>query len=427
VTYPGGAADPSRTTVSLNGDVVVANRCLQDCPGNGKASALKIAGDVSGCVDRNKNGKIDTAAGSTPIPWPAGQKDSPDECALWLTDLSDGGTQTLPRAAGFDSGISEIGTHVYIGLFNKQEVVRINASTGAIMKRISVAPAHPYGIVLDKNGAVWVQGAAELVRIDVKDSDKVKNFGNSPCPYGIAADARGNIYTSGSTCVARLDPATGKFDTVQVPGSTFLRGIALDQKNIAWTSDTQKGMFRIDATGAAMAVNGTVAVAGGALGAAIDFDGNPWLISQSNSKAYKVNPANLTTQEVSVGTRPYTYSDMTGFQLRNAGAPAGVFRRTFPGCGEQTRWFDLNYEVMAPPGTEVTVRVRFAASAADLQNAAWTQVAKVPSDKPPVRLSVPAGTRPDFLQVEIGMKAADPKITPILSALSVGYSCNILG
>ena len=57
VTYPGGYADPSRTTVGLGGDAVVANRASND--GN-KASATKIAGDKTTCVDRNGNGKIDT-------------------------------------------------------------------------------------------------------------------------------------------------------------------------------------------------------------------------------------------------------------------------------------------------------------------------------------------------------------------------------
>ena len=426
MTYPGGSADPSRTTVSRDGDVVVANRCASNCPSPNRASALKIAGDVSGCVDRNKNGKIDTGAGAAVIPWPAGQKDSPDECVLWLTDLSDGGNQTLPRAAGFDLGTGELGTNVYIGLFNKQEVVRINPATGAIVKRIDVKPAHPYGIVVDQDNTVWVQGASELMRVDVKGGDAVKNFGSSPCAYGITADNKGNIYTAGSTCVARLNPATGMFQTVQVPGATFLRGIALDQKNTAWTSDTSNGMYKIDAAGANMAVQGSVMVSGGGIGAAIDFDNNPWIISQTTATAYKVNPANLTATPVKVGNGPYTYSDMTGYQLRNV-APTGVYRRTFPGCGEQTRWFDLNYEIQAPTGSEVTVRVRFAATQAALAMAPWVQVAKVPSDKPPVRLAVPAGARPDFLQVEISMKSADAKITPILSALSVGYSCNILG
>ncbi|HNN54483.1 MAG TPA: hypothetical protein PKO07_25860, partial [Pseudomonadota bacterium] len=92
-TYRGCNGDPSRSTVSLQGDVVVANRAAYygiNAPA--RASAVKIAGDKSRCVDRNGNGKIDTFEGAGKIPaqfiWQATQQDSPDECVLWLTDLS---------------------------------------------------------------------------------------------------------------------------------------------------------------------------------------------------------------------------------------------------------------------------------------------------------------------------------------------------
>ncbi|MCS6913843.1 MAG: hypothetical protein RMK29_01670 [Myxococcales bacterium] len=428
VTAPGGGADPSRTTVSLTGDVVVANRALLSR--SNKASATKIAGDRSGCIDRNGNGRIDTSEGSGPgaaIPWPAGQMHSPDECVLWYTEL---GAGSVPRAAGFDAGVGELETHVYIGLWATREVVRLRGKDGAIVKRINVAPAQPYGLVLDLDGAVWVQGTGTLVKIDVKAGDQVKVLGSIPCPYGIAADSRGFIYTAGATCVSRYNPATGRWDQVDVPGATFLRGLALDQKHQVWVADTQVGMFHIDAMGANMVVKRSIPIgqadgSGNNVGAAIDFDGNPWVISYSESKAYKINPANYTTQAVEVGTTPYTYSDMTGFQLRNAGAPAGFFRRTFEGCGPHTRWFDLDWQIMAPPGTEVTVRVRFAKSPAELMNAMWVQVARVPPDQGPVRLQVPQGASPDYMQVEISMKSADPKLTPILSSLSASYSCNL--
>ncbi|MDQ1347715.1 MAG: hypothetical protein QG573_1088, partial [Acidobacteriota bacterium] len=48
---------PSRTAVDFNFDVWVANRSVH----GGQPSATKIANDPKDCIDRNKNGKIDTS------------------------------------------------------------------------------------------------------------------------------------------------------------------------------------------------------------------------------------------------------------------------------------------------------------------------------------------------------------------------------
>jgi hypothetical protein len=431
-TFTGGGADPSRTTVGLSGDVVVANRSIPD---PARASAVRIAGDRSGCVDRNGNGKIDTSENTVagqaakPMPWPAGMENNPpDECILWLTKLTPG---SLPRAAGYNAGVAENDTVVYIGLYNTKQVVRLDARSGTIQKTINVAPAMPYGLVLDKNGDVWVRGAEgslAVIRVGMGDQVKVYNGAKAPpCPYGIAADASGKIYTAGSTCISRFDPATETWETLDLAGqgATFTRGLAVDNKNGVWVADTSTGMFHIDASGPKMIYKGkTATLSSNNVGAAVDFDNTPWVISQANSMAYKVNPTNYSTQQVKVGSGPYTYSDMTGYQLRNAGAPAGIWRHTFLGCTgtAQTRWVNLDWKLEAPTGSQVVIRVRSARDKAGLMAAPWTEVSKVPSDKPPVSLNIPS-VNGSILQVEFGMKSADAKITPILSGVSAGYNC----
>ena len=59
-----------------------------------------------------------------------------------------------------------------------------------------------------------------------------------------------------------------------------------------------------------------------AKGISIDFEGNVWAVSYT-ADAYRVNP---TTGQIDTFTGlvgPYTYSDMTGFALSQAGGPAG--------------------------------------------------------------------------------------------------------
>jgi hypothetical protein len=431
-TYPGGGADPSRTTVGLQGDVVVANRAST---GGNKASAVRIAGDRASCIDRNGNGVIDTSDNSMPgqaataIPWPTDKpNDPPDECILWMTPLT---PNSYPRAAGYNAGFAEGDTYIYIGLYSNRQVVRLDQRTGKILKTIDVSPAMPYGLVIDKNADVWVRGAeGSLARIQVSKADAVEIFSGSlapPCPYGIAADARGYIYTAGSTCVSRLDPVARTWEKLDLRsyGSSFTRGLALDSKNQLWVADTSAGMFHVDASGPVMVYKGKTAnLSSNNVGAAIDYDNRPWIISQTNSMAYKVDPTDYSTQSIRVGTGPYTYSDMTGYQLRNAAAPTGVWRYTVQGCGgsNRTKWINLDWQAVVGNGTEVVIKLRSGYTKEEVAAAKWTQVAKVPSDMTPVSLEIPAASGP-MLQVEFSMRAASVELTPILSGVTFSYDC----
>lgn len=431
-TYPGGGADPSRTTVGLQGDVVVANRAGS---GGNKASAVRIAGDRASCIDRNLNGVIDTSENAvpgqaaTPIPWPADKpNDPPDECILWMTPLA---ANSYPRAAGYNAGFAEGDTVIYVGLYSAKQLVRLDQRTGKILKTIDVSPAMPYGLVLDKNGDVWIRGAdGSLAWVQVGKGDAVQIYNGAlapPCGYGIAADAKGNIYTAGSTCVSRFDPVAKTWEKLDLrsQGASFMRGLAVDSKNQVWVADTSSGMFHIDASGPAMVFKGkTATLSSNNVGAAIDFDNRPWIISQTNGSAYKIDPADYSTQMIKVGMGPYTYSDMTGYQLRNAAAPTGVWRYTAQGCGgsHRTKWVSLDFTAQVGMGTEIVIKLRSGYNKAEVDAASWVQVAKIPSDAGPLSLEIPAAKGP-LLQVEFAMRAASTELTPVLSSVTFGYDC----
>ncbi|MFO0580163.1 MAG: hypothetical protein U1A78_39835 [Polyangia bacterium] len=457
-TAPGAAADPSRTTVSLNGDVVVANRAWNSYGSQAsRASAVMIAGDKSGCIDRNGNGKIDTFEGEGALPaafqWPANQKDSPDECVLWLTPLNtnpDGTPRntdpgTRPRAAGFDGEIGpdgQLSRYVYIGLYDTKEVVRLDAKTGAVVKRISVAPAEPYGLVIDKQSNVWVAGrgtANYLAKIATKSNDAVRVYGAnndgklSPCDnYGITADARGLIYiapVSGSA-LCRFNPTTESWETLTATGVPALRGVAVDQNNQLWAAGhDSSNMLHVDVSANPPAAGGMTTMvkkeivalpgAGTVAGAAIDFDNNVWGVSYTGG-AFKIEPASANKLTMmNPGAATYTYSDMTGYQLRNA-SRNGTFRHIFTGCGEGTKWTTLTYQASSPPGTKFSIRYRAAVSIADLAAAPWTTA----SATSPQAIMLPAGTKQNYLQVEVNMSTVDANVSPVLSGLSAAFQCN---
>jgi cysteine-rich repeat protein len=412
-TAPGCKSDPSRTTVGLSGDAVVANRAT-----SGTASAVRIATDEVNCIDRNGNGVIDTWKGAGPVPpqfqWQAGQPFSPDECVLWWTDLSPYGG--LVRAAGFDAEIGqkgELSTYVYLGIYTTGKLLRLDANTGAVVKDIQV-PGYPYGLVVDKDGNVWIQGGV-LIKVDVKNGDAVSQH-PVQCMYGITADQQGRIYTSGYSeqCVRRYDPKTGENVVVNIGVNGG--GVAIDQNGHLWTG--QPTGVRIDTN--TMQILGT-AQAGGH-GWAIDSDGRPWSIPLAGSyTAYRHDPNSGVPYSYEVaqpGQGTYTYSDMTGFQLVNAASKGGIFRKTFQGCSPDTLFESLDLKLLAPPNTSTTVSIRVAPSVAELPNAAWKKVASLPPDAMPIPLNVSGGA----LQVEVAMKSKDLNASPILSSITLTQS-----
>ncbi|MSP59621.1 MAG: hypothetical protein EXR72_04625 [Myxococcales bacterium] len=406
-TGPGGSPDPSRTTVGLSGDVVVANRFGH--------SATKIAADSGRCMDKNGDGKIDTSTGSGDVkPW--GQ----DECVLWNTPFPNG---SIARAAAYDAEVGMDGddsSTVWIGLYALQQMRQLDSKTGKELATVDVSPIHPYGAAIDKDGNVWVWGGG-VVKIDKQH--KVTKIPNPPCAYGIACDPQGRVWVSGQGCVARWTPAQNKWDSINIGG--FNRGLAVDAKGSVWVADTNFGVHQID-TNTLQSKKNIGLGSSNFVGMAIDFDGMVWTVSQGSSKATKIDPANYQTTPISVGNGPYTYSDMTGFQLRNAAAPFGKYRHVFQGCAKDAKFLSLSWKAMLPPGTTVVVKGRVGANAAALAAAPWVLLATSPPDVGPVNLEQVFGNKMNIgalFETEVTLKSLSPDSTPILQSLTLVMSC----
>ncbi len=404
---PGDAPDPSRTTVGLSGDVVVADRY-----GDG---ATKIAADPARCVDKNGNGRIDTSSGPTDVkPW------GEDECVLWHVDFPKG---AIARAAAFDAQVGPDGddsSTVWIGLYGLMQVRQLDSRTGQELANLDVAPTRPYGAAIDRDGNVWVRGG-ELVRIDPKHH--VTHIPEQ-CGYGIGVDAAGNVWTAGNGCVGRYAPKQDHWDTAPLGGGGWLRGLAVDGHGSVWVADTDFGVHQVDA--ATLKVKRDIALPFAAtIGMAVDFDGRIWAISQGSSKATRIDPSSYATQSIDTGDGPYTYSDMTGYQLRNAAAPFGKWRHVFAGCSKSAQFASLGWMATLPPGTGIIVKGRAAADESSLKSAAWVLLATAPHDAPPVDLAQKLGAAATnaLFEVEFTLMAVSPDVSPTLQSVSLGMSC----
>ncbi len=403
-----GSPDPSRTTIGLNGDAVVVNR--------GGASATKIATNPLDC--KGPGGGTSTGPGDVRA-W------GDDKCVLWNTPFPAG---SLGRAAAFDAekGVDgELSTNVWVGLWTASEMKQLDSKTGAIKATVNVAPIKPYGAAVDKDHHVWVWGGG-VGFIDAKTL-KWTQIANPPCAYGIAVDAKGRVWTSGGGCVARYTPGPaivdGKWESMSVGSSN--RGLALDGKGSVWVADTNFGVHQVGEDSLAAIKN--IPLGGGlnVVGMAIDFDTMVWAIDMNGSKANKIDPKTYTVGSVAVDSGPYTYSDMTGFQLRNAAAPFGKYRQTFKGCGEGTMWKTLGFSAKTGPMTSITVRVRTGKDLTELGAAAWKIAAKLPPDTAPIDLGKVLGdeAKKNYIQVEFVLESESATTTPILSSISVNSYC----
>ncbi|HUT77751.1 MAG TPA: hypothetical protein VM285_08705, partial [Polyangia bacterium] len=203
-------------------------------------------------------------------------------------------------------------------------VFKIDGDSGDILESIDVPLGCAYGGAMDGSGGFWIYDSSgqSIYRIDTE----ILHFDNHsvPCGYGISVDSQGRVWTGGwgsgeYSCVNRYDPITDENVYVNVPGASFLRGIAVGMGASAgyvWAADTGGSLVKIDKE--TVQVAGMFTIGGmDMIGVAIDFEGNVWTVAQISNSAYKFDPDAETYQAVPIGTNPYTYSDMTGAQLKN--------------------------------------------------------------------------------------------------------------
>ncbi len=438
LTGPHGTSnDPSRTSVNNYSDVYVGNRSGM--------SVTKIANGAN-CRDRSGDGIINTSTGANDVK-PFGQ----DDCVLWNTPLTDGG---IIRAIAAQDGSD--GPVVWVGGWNGV-IWKLDGETGQILVR-TTAPHAPYGFALDKAGNLWIATYpnSRLARLDTNrctDSQScnaepvcddtgdtcVKQIINLPAgAYGITVDFKQRVWLGGN--LMRYDPAAppGQRIVLVNPGA-FIHGIAADDKGWIYGAGYNQGMYRVEADNP----NNWAIVAGTAQqsvkGIAVDLDGKAWGINYGHNNALVVQPgAGLNDGQV-IHTQagfvsPYTYSDMTGSQLRFATNRRGIFVRTFEGCAPAhfvyNEWEELHFTSDVPAGATITMRVRVANARDQLAQAEWIDVAELPSTASPVNLKAilePLNLhRSQFIQVESQLNAlseGDVVAVPVLKSLSVRSEC----
>jgi hypothetical protein len=320
------AGDPSRTSVNTHGDMVVTNRD----PSSGPSSVTKFAGDIKDCIDRNQNGYIETSFGPSDVkPW------GEDECMLWNTPLGGGGAIGARATAwdGAESPETGVGGHVFIGAMMNKTIYKLDGETGAILDQAVTAIGH-YGGAVDGKGNFWTVAMGCTIGLCQIERTSLANLNDHEthsvqCGYGISIDAKGRVWTAGQNmmggggCVARFDPATNEGVHVITAAADFNRGVAVGAQLSAgyiWAASTNGDLIQVDPEAMTVVKRQHVG-SSDMVGVAIDHEGYVWTVSQGSNSAQKVHPESWDVTTVPIGSGPYTYSDMTGMQLRGVLPP----------------------------------------------------------------------------------------------------------
>jgi len=366
-TSPTGAGMPSRTSVAASGDVAVANRggvgaaafgggcfsgfepacSMMAAPGGGTETGVtKIWSNVDNCVDANGNGTIETSSGGNDIlAW------GTDECVAWHTVIPHWSNRPLAWAPpqGPDATLEMVWTAGATTCTNtgcQWTVYRLHGNTGAIEDTVEFSNAGgmpfvgpgvitnygPYGGASDAAGNFWgfVGNTTHLFYVDAMSLQTA----TWPIPrangYGLTIDSVGRIHLCGNAGMSRFDPGTATWtENASVGGTTTAyNGCMTDGKGTLWVGGGvdfgASGLHAFDTE--TLQLNGSYDV-GAVKGVSIDIDGFVWgvggagstMAAQTATQAFKLDPASGQAETFNGLVGAYSYSDMTGFGLAQAG------------------------------------------------------------------------------------------------------------
>ena len=313
LTRTDSVGSPSRTSVNLNGNMAVANR-------NGGITAFWANPDDCDPMTNGVAGLQTSSGGGDVLPW--GQ----DDCLRWSTPINATSNRPAAWAPGqwSDSECRYVNNKFWTAARGGDDpgtrVMLLDGETGVIEQTIPIPEftSITYGGAVDGDGNFWghQSGGSQLFFVD-RETFQYQIYAGPGDSYGIAVDDNGFPWT----CyfgVHRLNPATGVWDHNNTINSSY-GGCMSDGNGTMWLSHDP--LLGIDIN--TMQLVQSIDIPQDIHGVSIDFDGYVWGVPIAGSVAYRIDPVTQTIDQFDGLVGAYTYSDMTGFALANAGSPSG--------------------------------------------------------------------------------------------------------
>lgn len=393
------------------------------------------------------------------------------------------------RAIAIAQGIENSAGDIWVGIWANSRIIKLDPQTGQQVQvnssgamDIPMFPSGsgPYGAAIDRQQRLWVVSAnLNPLRLALVDtgSGAVVNIGGrafiEPPPalgssgaYGIAVDGKDRVWIAGWTSGARafrythegLSASVGQWQVFDFTSALSqintrlrrARGIAADDQGFIWMSSDQGSNPTNEAdtrnasqligfngdTGAIKRLQWTEsqqvdfidATDGNsylAIGVGLDADNNIWVNNNSGNVIRVDRDSGAVLRTARQGGNLYTYSDFTGYQLRNFTAPAGYYRHTFTGCGRNTVWRTATWDVVKPAGTDMNVYVTVSTSRAGLDNPDNRKGPFIASPTNLLPLGFPKG---NYMRIEFELKSTDRVLnnTPRLKSFNVDFACDVI-
>ena len=371
---------PSRTAVDLNGDAWIASRAF----------------GLQGSVTKIRGGDCRT------------------DCALFTVAV--GGVGGVPRALAIDAN-----NDAWVGNYAEHRIYHLDGETGAVLRSFDVGMPL-YGFAIDGEGVLWIATVSQAHGLGAFDTHTLTLLGNWPVPgcgvpYGIGVDGAGNVWFGTWSCgtLGRLDRAAFdagavRFDVFDA-GLSYTRGVAVDATGTVWlASSGNDRLARFDATGTLL---GTSLTCRDPIGVGVATDGDVWSMCNGDDLAQRWTSGGALRAEVGVGDAPYSYSDMTGFQLRAFTAPSGTWTQAmdcgFDGCGFES----VSWTAIVPVDTTLTVRARSRTA-----GGAWSDWTPAHTTSPADTSSLPVGRE---IEIAVVMTTTADEVTPVVTSLEVAW------
>jgi hypothetical protein len=317
---PDGQGSPSRTTVSLSGNVAISAR-------DGGGGVTKFWANLDDCEEQNGMPGLQTSTGANDIlQW------NVEECHAWHQPFV-GKNYWTNRPMAWAPGEFNEGTCEWYdemvwtsGTGNQTEILLLDGETGDIAETVPLPQlnnAMLYGGAVDGDGNFWaLEYASVLVRVDREDFT-VQTWPIPPGPgYGIAVDVQGRVWTCGDGHASRFDPDTEQWQTTPGASGGGIGGCMTDGETTLYHSRYPAGVMVAIDTESVTQIDEFV-IPDYVHGVSVDFTGKVWGVTFAGSQVFRLDVETEQVDTYGGLTGAYTYSDMTGFGLSSVAQPSG--------------------------------------------------------------------------------------------------------
>ena len=227
-----------------------------------------------------------------------------------------------------------------------------------------------YGMAVDGNGFLWTASAPNTVKVNTATATVVETVAN-PSFYGVAIDQNNDVWFggwSGSGVVHKVGGSAPH--TIFNSAVNQVTAVTVAPDGYIWGSQYgNHRVVKIDPNTGAEVCSAAVPNGTNPHGVAVDANGKIWVPNRYGGYANRFDSnCNLDGSfPVDPGYELYTYSDMTGMQLRTITTREGHWIQNFDTGYVAPIWHSATWEATTPPATSVTVTFTSADTEAGLQ------------------------------------------------------------